>query len=254
MTEKEISRQITRYINGELNDQEEDLLWEEFLENEALYRIFETELNLTDLYRNKNFSDNKPDNRNVINTPTKRYAIWTTSLAALILVTSMLYIFSFNSNNQPATYALAEIELTQMLGSDIFRDDSPDAAQFDQQINRSLSLAFSGDTDEAIETLNALTSEPLTENQKLRVYYNLGILAYNGGNYDLSLEKFTELNNIPPASKPEYVTENTQWYIANIYLKQERVDEAVQILNKITSKPGTHSERAEMLRRSLVNE
>ena len=59
MTEKEISKQITRYINGALTEQEEDLLWEEFLENRKYYDLFETELNLTDLFQNKKFDFNE---------------------------------------------------------------------------------------------------------------------------------------------------------------------------------------------------
>ena len=253
MTEKEISKQITRYINGKLNDREEDILWEQFLENEEYYRLFETELNLTDLYRNKKFRVDESNNNNVLNTPVKRYVAWTTSVAALILVTSMLYIFSYRSDNQPASYALTEIELTQMLGSDIFRDESPDASRLDQQINRSLSLALSGNTKVATENLNRLAPESLTGIQKIRVNYNLGILAYNEGNYELSLDNFLELNKQPPAISPDYVVENTRWYIANIYLKQDNVEKAVQMLNRIASGPGAHSEHADTLLKLLAN-
>jgi len=253
MTEKELSRQITRYISGELDDREEDLLWEQFLLNEENYRLFETELNLTDLYRNKKFRVDESNNDNILNSPVKRYAAWTASIAALILITSMLYIFPFRSNDQLASYALPEIEITQMLGSEIFRDDSPDASQLDQQMNRSLSLALSGNREEATEILNNLTSESLTSIQKIRVYYNLGIMAYNDGDYQLSLNNFSELNNQPAALKPDYVEENTRWYIANIYLKQDNAEEAKQLLNRIASESGSHSDRAEALLNSLVN-
>lgn len=251
MTEKELSRQITRYINGELNDQEEDRLWEQFLVNEQNYRLFETELNLADLYRNKNFRVDESGNNNVIKSPLKRYSAWTTLIAALILVTSMLYIFSLRGENGLASYAISEIELTQMLGSEIFRDDSPDASQLDQQINRSLSLALSGNTEEATENLNALTSESLSEIQKIRVHYNLGILAYNEADYELSLTNFSELNNQPAELVPEYIIDNTHWYIANIYLKQGNEDEAVQLLNQIASESGPYSGRADELINSL---
>lgn len=251
MTEKELSRQITRYINGELNDQEEDRLWEKFLENEQNYWLFETELNLADLYRNKKFRVDESDNNNVLKSSLKRYSAWITSIAALILVTSMLYIFSMNGENRLASYAISEIELTQMLGSEIYRDDSPDASQLDQQINRSLSLALSGNTEEATENLNALTSESLSGIQKIRVNFNLGILAYNKGDYELSLNNFSELNNQPTDFVPEYIMDHTRWYIANIYLKQGKKGEAVQLLNRIASETGPDSERAQELINSL---
>ena len=253
MTEKELSRQITRYINGDLDDLEEDLLWEQFLLNEENYRLFETELNLADLYRHKKFRVDESNNNNVLNSPVKRYAAWTASIAALILITSMLYVFSFRSSDKLASYALSEIELTQMLGSEIYRDDSPDASQLDQQINQSLSLALSGNREEATEILNNITTESLTGIQKIRVYYNLGILAYNDGDYRLSLNNFSELSNQPAALKPDYVMENTRWYIANIYLKQDDAKEAKKLLNRIASESGSYSDRAEALLSSIVN-
>jgi len=245
MTEKEISIQITRYINGELNDHEEDLLWELFLSDEKYYRLFETELNLADLYRNKNFSIDNPDNdNNNNNAPERLFSLWTASVAALVLVTSMLYIFSYQSDTQPATYALSEIELTQMLGSNIFRDESPDAAQNDQQINRALTLALSGNTEQATEILDSLASGTLTPAQKALVSYNLGILTYNQSRFEQSLENFRELDGEQPDIIPEYIVENSKWYISNIHLSRGDVNLSVQLLRQIASAEGTHSEKA----------
>ena len=252
MTEKEISKQITRYINGALTEQEEDLLWEEFLENRKYYDLFETELNLTDLFQNKKFRVDDSDNYNSFNSPTNHYSIAVASIAALLLTSVMLYTFMFQSNVQPGSYALSEIELTQMLGSDIFRDESPDTGMLDQQINQALSLAFSGNGEEATELLNSLTSEPYTGIQKIRIHYNLGILAYNEGDFDLSLNNFSELNEQLPESTPEYIVENTQWYISNVYLQQGQIDKAIQQLRIIASGDGSHHTRAANLLSSLT--
>lgn len=253
MTEKEISKQITRYINGALTEQEEDLLWEEFLENRKNYDLFETELNLTDLFQNKKFRVDESDNHNSFNSPTNRYSIAIGSIAALILTSVMLYTFVFQSNIQPGSYALSEIELTQMLGSDIFRDESPDTGMLDQQINRALSLALSGNGEEATEILNSLTSESYTGIQKIRIHYNLGILAYNEGDFDLSLNNFLELNNQLPESIPDYIVENTQWYISNVYLQQGKIDKAIQQLQHIASGNSTHNTKAANVLSSLTD-
>jgi len=244
MTEKEISIQITRYINGELNDHEEDLLWELFLSDKKYYQLFETELNLTDLYRNKNFRVDESDTNNNNSSPKRLFSLWSASIAALVLVSSLLYIFSYQSDTKPAAYALSEIELTQMLGSNIFRDESPDAAQNDQQINRALTLALSGNTEQATEILNGLTSGTLTSAQKILVHYNLGILTYNLSKFDQSLENFRELDSQRRDVIPDYISENTQWYISNIYLSQGDVNRSVQQLRQIASGEGAHSERA----------
>jgi tetratricopeptide (TPR) repeat protein len=164
----------------------------------------------------------------------------------------MLYTFIFQSNTQPGSYALSEIELTQMLGSDIFRDESPDTGMLDQQINRALSLALSGNGEEATELLNSLTSESYTGIQKIRIHYNLGILAYNEGDFDLSLNNFLELTEQLPESTPEYIVENTQWYISNVYLQQGQIDKAIKQLRTIASGDGSHNTRAANLLSSLT--
>lgn len=251
MTEKEISKQITRYINGELNDREEDLLWEEFLKNHDYYQLFETELNLTDLYRNKNFRIGKSDRPNQVNESKRSYTAWYVSVAAVILLSSILYIFSFQSETEPSSYALSKIELTQMLGSDIFRDESQDVTQLDQQINRSLSLALAGNSEQATDILSRLMSESLTDIQKIRIRFNLGILAYNDGEFDRSLDLFTEINELGVPGTADYIYENTQWYVANIHLKQGNFDRSEKLLSQLASGSGIHATKAEELLSSI---
>jgi tetratricopeptide (TPR) repeat protein len=253
MTEKEISIQITRYINGELNDKEEDKLWELFLENRNYYDLFQTELNLADLYRNKSFRLDESDTHNRVKSPGKRYRPWIASLAALFLISAMLYIFMFSGDSTSSSYAITEIELTEMIGSEVFRDDSPVQGDLDQRINQALSLALSGNRAQATETLNSLTSEPLSEIQQVRVQYNLGILAYNEGNYDISLTNFETLIDQIPPNTPAYVTESAKWYISNIYLHQGKVDNSVRLLQDIASGEGSYAMKAKNLLSVLTN-
>ncbi|WP_340104040.1 tetratricopeptide repeat protein [Rhodohalobacter sp. 8-1] len=247
MTEKEISRQITRYINGELSDHEEDQLWIEFLKNPKNYELFETELNLTDLYRNKNFRIDGPDDQNQVNEPNRPYTTWAFSVAAVLLLSAMLYIFSSQTNGEPESFAISEIELTQMLGSDIYRDESPDVVQLDQQINRSLSLALNGDTQQSSEILSDLLTGSITDLQEIRILYNLGILAYNDKRFEKSLNHFSHVIELNTPETPDFIYEKSQWYIANIYLKQRLVDKAVQTLNRLASGSGLHATDAEMV-------
>lgn len=253
MTEKEISKQITRYINGELNDREEDQLWVEFLKNRKYYERFETELNLTDLYRNKNFRIDENGDQNQVNESKRGYSAWTVSIAAVLLLSAMLYTFFYQSENEPASHALSEIELTQMLGSDVYRDQIQDVDELDQQINRSLSSALNGETQLAIEILKGLLSRSLTNIQETRILYNLGILAYNNNNFEQSLDYFSDVIEIQSSGSPKFINENSQWYIANIYLKQGDRDGALQLLKEIDSASGLHASDADDLRSMLEN-
>lgn len=245
MTEKEISRQITRYIKGELNEQEEDLLWIEFLKNPEYYELFETELNLADLYQNKNFRVDESSNR--VQEPRRRYIAWSFAAAATILLASLIYLFTFQHESGPASYALSEIELTEMLGSDIYRDDRSDSAELDQQINRSLSLALEGNSSRSYQILRSLLQERLSNIQELRILYNLGILAYNDGDYNKAIEHFSAIENMQYADTPGYILENTNWYTANIYLKKNEIRRATTLLEIISTGDGVHSGNAEQL-------
>lgn len=251
MTEKEISIQITRYIKGELNDREEDLLWIEFLKNPDYYELFETELNLADLYQNKNFRIDESNNR--VREPNRLYKAWPVAAAAAILLAALLYLFTFQSESGPASYALSEIELTEMLGSDIYRDDRSDSAELDQQINRSLSFALEGNSDDAYRVLSNLMQESVSNVQEIRILYNLGILAYNDGNFDRASKHFSAIESLQYAETPDYLYENAAWYKANIYLKNGDSERAKSLLESITSEGGIHSEKAEQILAELEN-
>lgn len=245
MTEKEISIQITRYIKGELNDREEDLLWIEFLKNPEYYDLFETELNLTDLYQNKKFRIDESSNR--VREPKRLYRAWPVAAAAAIILAALIYLFTFQNESGPASYALTEIELTEMLGSDIYRDDRSDVAEPDQQINRSLSLALNGNSDLAYQVLSSLMQETVSDVQEIRILYNMGILAYNAGNYSRALEHFSTIKNLQHTETPDYIYEHVNWYSANIYLKNGDSERASTLLELIFSEGGIHSEEAEQM-------
>lgn len=249
MTEKEIIIQITRYIKGELNDREEDLLWEEFLKNPEYYDLFETELNLADLYQNKNFKIDDSRNHNNVHEPKRGYKTWPVAAAAAILIAAAFYLFlfTFQAESGPDFYAMSEIELTEMLGSDIYRDDHSETGGLDQQINRALSIAFDGDNDRAFQILSNLSEEPASDIQEIRIFYNLGILAYNDDNYEQALEYFSEIQTLDYSETPDYLFENINWFSAHIYLKRGEIEEAMALLESISTEKGIHSQKAEQL-------
>lgn len=243
MTEKEIIKQITRYIQGELNETEEDQLWVEFLDNPNYYRFFQTELNLYDLYQNKNFRIE--ENKNRVDEPSKKYGFWSyLAVAAIIIISSALYLFEFRGQNQYASLALSEIELTELLGSDIYRDPETDLTGQNQAINRSISLAFNGDTHQAIEELRNIDEVQLSNPQRIKIRYNLGILLYNAGNLDGAEVSFKDVLELQQPDTPSYITESAQWYIANILLQTNKLPEARSYLSILSESESIHAENA----------
>lgn len=246
MTEKEIIKQITRYIQGELNQAEEDNLWVEFLENPGYYRLFETELNLYDLYHNKNFRLKTDDNK--VKEPATNYTLWTSIIAAAaLLIVSGLYLFEFRSTGGYQSLALSEVELTEMIGVEVYRDQNTDLSELNRTINRSVSMALNGEPGMAIRELHKVSNGTLTGLQRNIIRYNLGILFYNTGELDFAEEYFTDVIENSGPDTPTYIVENADWYRANVLLKQEKISEVKTRLKALNDGASIHSTTAGIL-------
>lgn len=246
MTNKQINELITRYIKGELSEEGEDLLWVEFLNNRELFRQFQTELNLYDLFQNKDFSLNESDYR--VEEPQKKYAPFFYTAAAAVLLICTIYIFNLSSSG-PETLAIAEIELSEMLGSNIYRDEESSVSGTDRAINRALAAALNGETERAYVILNSLPDEQITSAQSLQIKFNKGVLAYNTGNFERSASYFSEIASLEGA--PEYMMESANWYQANSFLQLRENEKAVSILHEIVDQNQIHREDAEAVLKKL---
>ncbi|CAN5312235.1 hypothetical protein BH23BAC3_BH23BAC3_19090 [soil metagenome] len=241
MTDKEISQQITRYIQGELNDEEEDQLWVEFLMDQQRFRQFETELNLYDLFQNKGYSLNESDFKT--EEPNNK-STWLFAVAAVVLMALSIYIFNMGDSGIE-DLAVSQIELSEMLGSDVYRDDRSSATDIDYEINSALATALGGKLDEAYQILSGLDMESTSAHEKQRVYFNQGVISYNQGNYNLSVTHFSELTGAERI--PEYMKENALWYKANGYLKLQDEANASETLRQLIEINAQHAEKAGLI-------
>ncbi|REL38452.1 hypothetical protein DYD21_00425 [Rhodohalobacter sp. SW132] len=245
MTEKEISILISRYIKGELSDEEEDQLWVEFLKDSSLLKQYETELNLYDLFQNKGFSLDEAESK--VENPVVSYKPWYYTAAAAILLIAGLFFFNYQFS-ETSSLAVTEIELTEMVGADIYREQDAATEATDLDINRAIAYALDGNVTDGYEILNNLSERELTEQQKVRVNYNLGILAYNAGDYNHSRNNFQTLFNLD--GTPAYLLERSEWFTANAYLKAGDIDSAIEILEQISAGNSPFStDAAEILRK-----
>ena len=246
MTNKEISELITRYLKGELSDSEEDRLWIEFLKDEKTFRKFETELNLYDLFQNKGYSLEDADIQ--VNEPQKKYRVWFYVAATVLLLLTGMYSF-YGGGTGAESVAQAEIELSEMLGSDIHRDDESTMSEADYAINRALAEALDGETEKAFSILDNLEAGKLSGQQKVRVQFNRGILAYNLGRYNQSADYFEVAAEIETA--PDYLKGYSLWYRANSLIKLNETELAKDLLKSIIENDMPKREEAEALLETL---
>lgn len=248
MTDKEISRQITRYIHGELTEEEEDRLWVEFLMDQQRFRQFETELNLYDLFQNKGYSLKESDFKTE---EPKNKSYWLFAVAAVILLTLSIYIFNLGDSGIE-DLAVSQIELSEMLGSDVYRDEGLSATDLEYEINSALASALAGNLEEAYQILESMDIESLSDINRQRVYFNQGLISYNQGNYELSISNFSDLLSIEIL--PEYMRENALWYKANGYLKLQDETNASETLHQVIDMNAQHAEKAGNLLNRLDSE
>lgn len=246
MDEIEISKKITLYIKGNLDEEEEDRLWVEFLRNPAHFREFETELNLYDLFRNKNYRINPPAPQ--AEEPTVNYGRWIFSIAAIVLLTIGSY-FIFELNSDISSYAISDIEVKEMLGADIYRDAQNGTEEAERSINRSLATALEGNETGAYIILEELDEESLDGLQRAKVQFNQGILMYNAGNYQRASHYFSEL--FDNSQLPAHMRDKALWYKAHTQLKLQNTAEARETLSQLVSQGVNYTEQANQLLEKL---
>ena len=226
MEEKEISQAITRFLKGELNDEEIDQLWEEFLKDPELFYLFETEVNLYHMLkeqRSENESGFQSGSTAVIHS-LKKYQKWIYAAAAVIILSIGLQLFTMDQTDLLRSQALASIDVTEMMGADVYRDDSERVSDIDININHALARALDNEFDEARATLESLLEEDLTEVQTGKVYLNLGILNYNRDQYRESISNFRVVTDVE--TLPFFVEEKAWWFMGNAYLNLDEIEPA----------------------------
>lgn len=248
MTEKEISQKITQYLNGQLTDQEIDALWEEFLKNPLMFELFETELNLHDLFQNKKYKPG-PTSQSVSRSPMRRYKKWIFAAAAAVLISIGLQYFSMSGEYPISDLALNSIEATEMIGADVFRDEREVAEDINLAINNSLANALKNESEEARSILLDLLPKDLNTEQAARVYLNLGILEYNKQGYSSSVERFNHLLEI--SDLPIYFKEKAYWFSGNALINLRQYQAARESIYNAYILDGKYREAAETLLRRL---
>ncbi|MCC5942678.1 MAG: hypothetical protein JJU37_14145 [Balneolaceae bacterium] len=223
----EILKSIENFINGELSQSEIDDLWVEFLKNPEYYKLFETELHLKALIK-KGVKPNFIDDVGKVNEPTThylyKYKAWIVAAAAALLITIGLQFFSIDEQQAMQQWAISSIDKTEMLGADVYRSDEQEVASVDIAINEALALAYNDETVIAIERFRELLTLSPTDQQRVRIEMNLGILLYNVTAYESAAVHFESVVEFEEADIN--FKEKGYWFLGNAYLNMGQLQEA----------------------------
>lgn len=247
----QLLERIDQYIRGELSQDEIDELWKQFLQHPEWYDWFETELHLRSLIKKgkkPNFGKGEePEGSKP--TAIKGYKVWIYAAAAAVILAIGLQFFSFEQDEPIQSFALAEIEESNLIGADVLRSDERPAEGLDVAINEALATAYEGDTEKAIEEFQELLTQSPNNQQRARIEMNLGILFYNSGEYESAKTHFqsiTEIENIEDHQK-----EKSWWFLGNVLLNLDQPRAAREAVFNAYSMNGGYQSAALSLLKKL---
>lgn len=257
MSEKEILKEIERYIKGELSQPEIDALWMEFLKNPEYYHLFETDLHFRQLAKESKSRGRNPfkhpksaeANDEALSTQrtgfTNRVSLWFGAIAAIVIIGFGIHYSLIDKDSTFASYSMSQIDVNEMTGTDIFRSEEDVAGPLDIAINQGLAYAYSGNDNRAKTIFERVLDRNPNPEQKARAEMNLGILLYNQGEYELASDYLRRAADESEIS--EFFEERALWFLANTYLKQDMPEESKIALSRAIEIDGRFRSDAERL-------
>jgi len=252
MSDKEIYREITRYIDGDLSESEIENLWQKFVENPKYYKWFETELHLRDLAkdaRSNNINSISSLNENKSDSWWKNSKNWIFAVAAVILISFGMQFYTPQEAASLHPSSISKIEIDEMSGTDILRSDDSDPSIIDVEMSRALTLAYEGEADEAASKFKSLLIQELDPVQEAKIVMNLGILYYNSGNFEEARSYFETASQSDEMNK--FFNEKAWWFLGNAYLNLEMIEEAREAAYQVYEADGRFENSAELLIQEL---
>ena len=254
MTEKEIIKEIDRYIRGELSPAEIDGLWELFLKEPEYFDWFETELHLKKLAIDSKKSNIYPSHQKDGKYSPKKgvYTKWITAVAAALIIGFGLQFYFMDSSFHMHPYAVESIDYTELVGADLFRSDEDRPAIPELAMNQGIAFAYNGEEERAISKFNEILEMDTDSSTRTRAEMNLGILYYNIGDYESAAAKFKSVTVVDNLT--DFFEEKAWWLFGNTYLNLRELAEAKNAFLNTIELDGRYKESASILIEKLDSE
>jgi len=214
---KELEEKIDLYVNGQLTQEEIEELWAELIQDEYHLDYLKTVANT----------------KAVIESSRKKATIFSfkrslayAAAAAIALLIGVLTVMNYPVSQTQSVEPISSIEL------DYYRsEDGIVASEHNRKILKdALTLANSGNTEEAIDILQnelQMTEDPAWTAE---LHLNIGSLHYNSGAYDQAVSSFEQV--IRQESIDVLILEKGYWYLGNSYFQLNQLEKAEAAIQK----------------------
>jgi len=231
---KDLERKIDLYINGKLSSEQVDELWSELIQDEYYLDYAKSVANLKAVIESERKSREA--------TPTyqlRRVATYGVA-AAIALIIGVVGVLNFNSSNS----GVNGLEAVNWIEYDTYRssNDSP-AITNNEVIKAAIRLANDGNTEEAIQLLEAEIASEIDVNTIAELSLSLGSIQYNYGDYANALQNFERV--IAQENINTLILEKGYWYLANTQIQLDNLNDAEINLQKTLDIDGQYSRVAE---------
>ena len=232
----DIVKQIDEYLKGRLDKKETDELWEYMLENPEFYKYLKIQAGL----RKKQMDDkNDPGNKpgKMVKEDKKP---WLVALAAVILITLMFNFFR-SGNDAEINPVTDSIPLAYLITPEVERSSDEALSVLESRLMDIYFDAVSGSAENAIAQYEELVPQA-DDTKKQTIYYNLGVLNFNAGNYTASAHA---LENVGcEASFNNVRADRCLWIKMNSFLAVDDRNEATVYAQKLAEISSSYQEDA----------
>lgn len=214
---KQLEEMIDRYVNGQLTHEEIEELWVELIQDEHHLDYLKTVANT------KAVIESDREKANIFNFKQSwAYA----AAAAIALLIGVLTVMNFPTSQPETVEPISQIEL------DYYRSENGVVASetHRQILKDALSLANSGNTDEAIRILQNELQSTGDPAWSAELHLNIGSLYYNSGAYDRAVDNFEQV--IQKETIDVLILEKGYWYLGNAYFQLNQLDKAETAIQK----------------------
>jgi tetratricopeptide (TPR) repeat protein len=222
----ELERKIDQYIDGQLSDEEIEELWAVLIQDGDYLDYLKSAANLKAVMEKKRKSRKPAHNR-----PYWSYA----AAAVVILVIAVMTVL-----NMPAFQGADSVEPIESIELEYYRssDGTVDSATDPEVIPQAISLANSGESEQAISILEQELNQARQDEWVAELSIQIGSLQYNSDRYDESIESFERVTNLDEVDV--LVLEKAYWYLGNAYFQMDRLDEAYDAIERAYELDGAY--------------
>jgi TolA-binding protein len=228
----DIDKKIKDYLDGKLSAPQIDGLWADILANPEYLGHLKTEAQLR-----AHFEQKRGD---MVGKSRQRYRKPAAVALAAIVVITIGILWSRFANPASDDYrALAGINVFDMETPAVTRSDNDQYHPSDLLLIEAFDLVLDGSNDEAESLMLRIIGEFPGTPAAVHASLNLGILAYNGQDYDQAVRFFDNASN--SYDQDQALRQKALWFLANAALNAGRRDIAAEAAREASAIDGFYT-------------